>query len=68
MRTPTEAAIRSEALSIWEASGRPIWSHPLDYWTEAIQRLGDQNDVSAEPTAPGIDDPQARQEAIKRCR
>ena len=39
MRTPSEAAIRSEAVSIWEASGRPIWSHPLDHWSEATERL-----------------------------
>jgi hypothetical protein len=44
MRPISEAAIQSEALSIWEASGRPIWSHPLDYWCKAIERLGSRAD------------------------
>lgn len=39
MTAISEQSIRAEAERIFEAKGRPIWSHPLDYWTEATSRL-----------------------------
>ncbi|BCP53856.1 hypothetical protein K32_24730 [Kaistia sp. 32K] len=39
MSSFSEAAIHSEAQRIWEASGRPIWSHPLDHWATAVGNL-----------------------------
>ncbi len=66
MRTPSEAAIRSEAVSIWEASGRPIWSHPLDHWSEAIERLSRPADVSDESPAPRLVHAPIRQKAVRR--
>lgn len=35
----SEQSIRAEAERIFEARGRPIWSHPLDYWSEAVATL-----------------------------
>jgi len=39
MTAISEQSIRAEAERIFEAKGRPIWSHPLDYWTEASNLL-----------------------------
>lgn len=39
MPSHSEMAIEFEARRLWEASGRPIWSHPLDHWSEAIGSL-----------------------------
>jgi hypothetical protein len=39
MPSHSETAIEFEARRLWEASGRPIWSHPLDHWSEAIGSL-----------------------------
>lgn len=39
MTAISEQTIRDEAERIFEAKGRPIWSHPLDYWTEASNLL-----------------------------
>jgi hypothetical protein len=66
MRTPPEAAIRSDAVSIWEESGRPIWSHPLDHWSEAIERLSRHAGASDEPAAPTIVHAPTRRKALRR--
>lgn len=63
MRTPSEAAIRSEAASIWEESGRPIWSH---HWSEAIERLSRHAGASDEPAAPTIVHTPTRRKAVRR--
>lgn len=55
----SETVIEVEARRLWEASGRPIWSHPLDHWSEAIgslsRRSGDSPDQNARTTfgSPG---------------
>ena len=35
----SEQSIWAEAERIFESRGRPIWSHPLDYWREAVANL-----------------------------
>ncbi len=35
----SEEEIRREAFRLWEADGRPLWSHGYDHWLRATENL-----------------------------